>query len=261
MSQIEEVVHDTREEFEVMPVLPLRGLVAFPEMLIHFDVGRLISMKALEQSMQDNQRLFLTAQRDIRTDAPTTDDLFVVGTVCTVKQILRLPGDNIRVLVEGSYRAGVEQFYKEDDGCMRARVFRMETEPGRVSERRKEALVRALQDRFEEYAGLASQITNDVVMTVLDGGEPGYLADYVAQNTPLAYETKQELLEELHDVRRLERVVRVLGHEIEILQIENSIQDKLKEQIDKNQKEYYLREQLKIIQTELGDQDLGEEVE
>ena len=261
MSQIEEVVHDTCEESEVLPVLPLRGLVAFPEMLIHFDVGRLISMKALEQSMQDNQRLFLTAQRDIRTDAPTTDDLFVVGTVCTVKQILRLPGDNIRVLVEGSYRAGVEQFSKEDDGCMRARVFRMETEQGRVSERRKEALVRALQDRFEEYAGLASQITNDVVMTVLDGGEPGYLADYVAQNTPLAYETKQELLEELHDVRRLERVVRVLGHEIEILQIENSIQDKLKEQIDKNQKEYYLREQLKIIQTELGDQDLGEEVE
>ena len=104
MSQIEEVVHDTREESEVLPVLP-RGLVAFPEMLIHFDVGRLISMKALEQSMQDNQRLFLTAQRDIRTDAPTTDDLFVVGTVCTVKQILRLPGDNIRVLVEGSYRA------------------------------------------------------------------------------------------------------------------------------------------------------------
>ena len=157
MSQIEEVVHDTCEESEVLPVLPLRGLVAFPEMLIHFDVGRLISMKALEQSMQDNQRLFLTAQRDIRTDAPTTDDLFVVGTVCTVKQILRLPGDNIRVLVEGSYRAGVEQFSKEDDGCMRACVFRMETEPGRVLERRKEALVRALQDRFEEYAGLASR--------------------------------------------------------------------------------------------------------
>jgi len=261
MSQIEEVVNDTSVASEVLPVLPLRGLVAFPEMLIHFDVGRLISMKALEQSMRDNQRLFLTAQRDIRTDAPTTDDLFVVGTVCTVKQILRLPGDNIRVLVEGSYRAGVEEFSKEEDGCMFARVFRMDTNPGRVAERRKEALVRTLQDRFEEYAGLAQQVTNDVVMTVLDGGEPGYLADYVAQNAPLAFETKQELLEELHDVRRLEQVVRVLGHEIEILQIENSIQDKLKEQIDKNQKEYYLREQLKIIQTELGDQDLGEEVE
>lgn len=261
MSQIEEVVNDTSVASEVLPVLPLRGLVAFPEMLIHFDVGRLISMKALEQSMRDNQRLFLTAQRDIRTDAPTTDDLFVVGTVCTVKQILRLPGDNIRVLVEGSYRAGVEEFSKEEDGCMFARVFRMDTNPGRVAERRKEALVRTLQDRFEEYAGLAQQVTNDVVMTVLDGGEPGYLADYVAQNAPLAFETKQELLEELRDVRRLEQVVRVLGHEIEILQIENSIQDKLKEQIDKNQKEYYLREQLKIIQTELGDQDLGEEVE
>lgn len=261
MSQIEEVVNDTSNGLEVLPVLPLRGLVAFPEMLIHFDVGRLISMKALEQSMRDNQRLFLTAQRDIRTDAPTTDDLFAIGTVCTVKQILRLPGDNIRVLVEGSYRAGVEEFSKEEDGCMFARVFRIETDPGRTSERRKEALVRALQDRFEEYAGLAQQVTNDVVMTVLDGGEPGYLADYVAQNTPLAYETKQDLLEEMHDVRRLEQVIRVLGHEIEILQIENSIQDKLKEQIDKNQKEYYLREQLKIIQTELGDQDLGEEVE
>ena len=260
LSQINELDNEYGSELEMLPVLPLRGLVAFPEMLIHFDVGRLISMKALEQSMKDNQRLFLTAQRDIRTDSPTAEDLFTFGTVCTVKQILRLPGDNIRVLVEGSYRAGVEEFSMQDD-CMFARVFRVDTDAGRTSQRRKEALVRTLQDHFEEYAGLSAHITHDVVMSVLDGGEPGYLADFVAQNTPLSFETKQELLEQLHDVRRLEKVIRVLGNEIEILRIENGIQEKLKEQVDKNQKEYYLREQLKVIQGELGEQDTGDEVE
>lgn len=258
MSQIEEM--ENYLEYETLPVLPLRGLVAFPEMLIHFDVGRLISMKALEQSMRDNQRIFLTAQRDIRTDIPGEDDLFAFGTVCTVKQILKLPGDNIRVLVEGTHRAVVDSFSTQDD-CLFAKVFRMETDPGRASQKRKEALVRTLQERFEEYASLSSHISHDVVMTVLDGGEPGYLADYVAQNTPLEYEVKQDLLEEVHDVRRLEQVIRVIGREIEILRIETDLQEKLKDQVDKNQREYYLREQMKVIQNELGEQDTGDEAE
>lgn len=247
-------------EYELLPVLPLRGLVAFPEMLIHFDVGRLISMKALEQSMKDNQRLFLTAQRDIRTDSPEADDLYTLGTVCTVKQILKLPGDNIRVLVEGTHRAAVDEFSMQDD-CLFAKVVRMDTDPSRVSAKRKQALVRTLQEKFEDYATLSSHLSRDVVMTVLDGGEPGYLSDYVAQNTPLEFEIKQELLEELHDVRRLEQVIRVIGHEIEILRIESELQEKLKEQVDKNQREYYLREQMKVIQSELGEQDVGDEVE
>ncbi len=247
-------------ELEMLPVLPLRGLVAFPEMLIHFDVGRLISMKALEQSMKDSQRLFLTAQRDIRTDTPAAEDLYAMGTVCTVKQILKLPGDNIRVLVEGTHRAEAEEYFVEDD-CLFARVIRRDTDPGRVSEKRRQALVRTLQEKFEDYAAYSSHLSRDVVMTVLDGGEPGYLSDYVAQNTPLEYETKQELLEELHDVRRLEQVIRVIGHEIEILRIESDLQEKLKEQVDKNQREYYLREQMKVIQNELGEQDVGEEAE
>lgn len=248
-------------ELETLPVLPLRGLVAFPEMLIHFDVGRLISMKALEQAMRNNQRIFLTAQCDIRTDTPTEDDLFYLGTVCVVKQILKLPGDNIRVLVEGSYRAAVDTFSSKDN-CLFADVFRVGTDPGaRVSQRRKQALVRTLQDRFEEYAALSSHMSRDIIMSVMDGGEPGYLADYVAQNAPLEYEVKQQLLEELHDVRRLEQVIRVIGHEIDILRIESDLQDKLKEQVDKNQREYYLREQIKVIQNELGEQDVGEEAE
>lgn len=258
--QIDTMENKALFETETLPVLPLRGLVAFPEMLIHFDVGRLISMKALEQSMKDNQRLFLVAQRDIRTDTPTADDLYIFGTICTVKQILKLPGDNIRVLVEGTCRAGVDEFFMQDD-CMFASVFRVDTEPGRTSQRRKQALVRTLQDHFEAYASLTSHLSNDVLLSVLDGGELGYLADYVAQNTPIEYEIKQELLEELHDVRRMEKVIRVIGNEIEILRIETDLQEKLKEQVDKNQREYYLREQMKVIQTELGEQDIGDEVD
>ena len=258
MSQNNEL--DNKEELETLPLLPLRGLVAFPDMLIHFDVGRLLSMKALEQSMENKQRLFLTAQKDIRTDTPGEDDLFLVGTVCTVKQILKLPGDNIRVLVEGSYRAFIESFSMEDN-CMYATVSRLDTNEGRVSQKRKEALVRTLQDRFEEYAQLSNHVSRDVVLNVIDGSEPGYLADYVAQNAALDFDIKQDILEELHDVRRLEKVIRYIGNEIEILRIETDLQEKLKVQVDKNQREYYLREQMKLIHTELGEEDEEEEAE
>ena len=258
MSQNNELDH--KAELETLPLLPLRGLVAFPEMLIHFDVGRLLSMKALEQSMKNKQRLFLTAQRDIRTDTPEEEDLFVIGTVCTVKQILKLPGDNIRVLVEGSYRAKIDTFSMEDD-CMYATVSRLETDPSRVSQRRKQALVRTLQERFEEYATLSTHVSRDVVLNVLDGSEPGYLADYVAQNSPLDFDIKQDILEELHDVRRLEKVIRYIGSEIEILRIETDLQEKLKIQVDKNQREYYLREQMKLIHSELGEDDEEQEAE
>lgn len=238
---------------ETLPVLPLRGLVAFPETLIHFDVGRLISMKALEAAMKGSQRVFLTAQCDISTDLPRSDDLFTIGTICTIKQILRLPGDNIRVLVQGTSRAMVEEFEEENDKCIYARVVCLDTNPGRASQKRREALVRTLQESVEEYAQLSSHVSRDIVMTVLDNDEPGYLADYAAQNLPINYEIKQELLEEMNDVRRLEKMIRVLAHEKDILQLEAELQDKLKEAVDKNQRDYYLREQMKIIQDELGE--------
>ncbi|MGN1014892.1 MAG: endopeptidase La [Butyricicoccus sp.] len=244
---------------ETLPVLPLRGLVAFPETLIHFDVGRLISMKALEAAMKGSQKVFLTAQCDIRTDVPKADDLFTFGTICTIKQILRLPGDNIRVLVQGTARASVLEFEESDDQCIYASVVRIDTEPGRVSMKKKEALVRTLQESFEEYAQLSNHISRDIVMTILDNDDPGYLADYAAQNIPISYEIKQELLEELHDIRRLEQLIKVLAREIEILKIEGDLQEKLREAVDKNQREYYLREQIKVIQDELGEQNTEEE--
>lgn len=250
-------------ELKRLPVLPLRGLTAFPHMIIHFDVGRLMSIRALEASMKSGQMIFLTAQRELKTDTPSPGDLYQIGTVCVVRQILRLPGDNIRVLVEGRTRALAHQFTapeKEDD-CIFAEIEELSDYVIGVTERRAQALVRTAQERFAEYAQNAGRISQDVEMTVAEGGEPGWLADYIAQNLSVEVEAKQEILEELNVTRRLAMVIRLLGEETEILKIENEIQDELKTQIDKNQREYYLREQIKVIQSELGEQDVAAEAE
>ena len=250
-------------EIKRLPVLPLRGLTAFPHMIIHFDVGRLMSIRALEASMKSGQMIFLTAQRELKTDNPSPADLYQIGTVCVVRQILRLPGDNIRVLVEGRTRALAHQFTapeKEDD-CIFAEIEELSDYVIGVTERRAQALVRTAQERFAEYAQNAGRVSQDVEMTVMEGGEPGWLADYIAQNLSVEVEAKQEILEELNVTRRLAMVIRLLGEETEILKIENEIQDELKTQIDKNQREYYLREQIKVIQSELGEQDVAAEAE
>lgn len=250
-------------ELKRLPVLPLRGLTAFPHMIIHFDVGRMMSIRALEASMKSGQMIFLTAQRELKTDTPAPGDLYQIGAVCMVRQILRLPGDNIRVLVEGRSRALAHQFTapEKEDGCIFAEIEELDDYVIGVTERRAQALVRTAQERFAEYAEHASRISQDVEMTVAEGGEPGWLADYIAQNLPVEVEAKQEILEELNVTRRLAMVIRLLGEETEILKIENEIQDELKTQIDKNQREYYLREQIKVIQSELGEQDVAAEAE
>lgn len=248
------------QAIRILPVLPLRGLTAFPEMLIHFDVGRMMSIKALEAAMKNGQHIFLTAQKELKTDIPEAEDLFEVGTVCAIKQILRMPGDNIRVLVEGRSRARAIEFEAmEEGGCLFAKLEQMEEYVSHVSYRREQALVRTVQDRFAEYAEYASRISGDVIMAVAAGGESGYLADYITQNISVDFQIKQEILEELNITKRLTRVIRLLTAETEILKIEGDIQNKLKGQVDKNQREYYLREQIKVIQAELGEQDTAAE--
>lgn len=250
------------QTIRVLPVLPLRGLTAFPQMLIHFDVGRIMSIKALEAAMKDGQNIFLTAQKELKTDTPHAEDLFEVGTICVIKQILRMPGDNIRVLVEGQRRARALEFEAmEQGGCLYAKAELLEEYLPHPSYRREQALVRTVQDRFAEYADYAPRLSSDVVLCVAEGGEPGYLADYIAQNIAVDFEIKQEILEELNVTKRLTRVIRLLTDETEILKIESDIQDELKDQIDKNQREYYLREQIKVIQSELGEQDVSAEVD
>ncbi len=248
---------------ERLPVLPLRGLVAFPNMIIHFDVGRLMSIRALEASMKSEQMIFLTAQKEVKNDLPDSEELYQVGTVCRIRQILRMPGDNIRILVEGHCRAVANCFIKpeEEGGCIYADIAELEDYTYGVPERRAQALIRTAQDRFAEYAENSPRISTDVEMAVAAGGEPGWLADYIVQNISVEAEVKQDVLEELNVTRRLAMVIRVLGEEIEILKIENEIQDELRTQIDKNQREYYLREQMKVIQSELGDQDTASEAE
>ena len=255
-------VNDTNNQ-RMLPVLPLRGLTAFPDMLIHFDVGRAMSIKALEAAMKDGQWIFLTAQKDLKTDRPTADDLYEVGTICIIKQILRLPGDNIRVLVEGKDRARALHYQKSEDGgeCLKAQVEVLYDILPLGGERREQALVRTVQNRFEEYAALAPRLSSDVALTVAAGGNAGYLADYIAQNIPIDFSVKQEVLEELNVNRRLTFLIRLLTEETEILRIEGDIQEKIKAAIDKNQKDYYLREQSKVIQSELGEQDVSAEAE
>lgn len=250
------------QSIRILPVLPLRGLTAFPEMLIHFDVGRIMSIKALEAAMKDGQYIFLTAQKELKTDSPKAKDLFEIGTICVIKQILRMPGDNIRVLVEGRARARALEFESmEEGGCLYAKAEQLEEYLPHASFRREQALVRTVQDRFTEYAEYAPRLSSDVVLAVAAGGDPGYLADYIAQNIAIDFQVKQEILEELNITKRLTRVIRLLTDETEILKIESDIQDQLKDQIDKNQREYYLREQIKVIQSELGEQDLNAEVD
>ena len=238
-------VNDTNNQ-RMLPVLPLRGLTAFPDMLIHFDVGRAMSIKALEAAMKDGQWIFLTAQKDLKTDRPTADDLYEVGTICIIKQILRLPGDNIRVLVEGKDRARALHYQKSEDGgeCLKAQVEVLYDILPLGGERREQALVRTVQNRFEEYAALAPRLSSDVALTVAAGGNAGYLADYIAQNIPIDFSVKQEVLEELNVNRRLTFLIRLLTEETEILRIEGDIQ-----------------EQIKVIQSELGEQDVSAEAE
>ncbi len=248
---------------ERLPVLPLRGLVAFPNMIIHFDVGRVMSIRALEASMKSEQMIFLTAQKEVKNEAPASEDLYQVGTVCRIRQILRMPGDNIRVLVEGYSRAVAHKFTDPEDenGCIFADIAELEDFTYGVPERRSQALIRTAQERFSEYAENSPRISGDVEMAVSAGGEPGWIADYIVQNISVEVDVKQDVLEELNVTRRLALVIRILGEEIEILKIENEIQDELRTQIDKNQREYYLREQIKVIQNELGDQDTASEAE
>lgn len=251
------------QAIRTLPVLPLRGITAFPEMLIHFDVGRAMSIKALEVAMKDGQVLFLTAQKDLKLDEPGIEDLYSTGTIGIVKQILRLPGDNIRVLVEGRARAVAHTFTEGsgDPACFFADTSVLHDEEVQVPMRREQALMRTLQSRFDQYAELSQRISDDVVVTVAAGGAPGYLADFITQNMSIDFDVKQGILEETDPIRRVASVIRLLSDESEILRLENEIQDGLKAKIDQNQREYYLREQIKVIQNELGEQDIAVEAE
>ena len=244
------------EKIRVMPTVALRGLVVFPNMFIHFDVGREKSVNALKKAMDTDQEIFLVTQKDISVDDPDYGELYEIGVVASVKQVLKLPGKsgNVRVAVEGLYRARLIQGLDSAKGNhLKAMIFPVE-EPSvkKDSIDYEKALIRHTKDVFAEYSDCAPQMPADLVTSVLQKTKAGELADYIAGNIMLEYEDRQSILSVINPLRRLEELCVLLANETNLLAIEADIGDKVQEQIDRNQREYYLREQMKVISQELG---------
>ena len=235
-----------------VPTLALRGITVFPGALFHFDVGRQKSIRAMEYAMANGQRIFLVTQRDVAVDNPGQSDLYDLGTYCKVRQILKIPGDSIRVLVEGKQRALMRGLVDEEPYLTADIELLPNMEINRVT-KRDMAMVRNAQELFMEYTTLAPQMASDVIMHVMAAKEPGQLSDYVAQNVQMSYETKQRILEVQEPRRRMALLLRLLTQELEIMHLEQDIQEKVKAQMDKGQRDYYLREQIKAINEELGE--------
>lgn len=238
---------------KTLPLLPLRGLTVFPFMTLYFDVGREKSIKALEEAMINDQLIFLVAQKDASTDSPGEEDIYNIGTISKVKQLLKLQGDTIRVLVEGISRAEIKNIIQKEP------FFVVEVVEGHVEEEFEpnevEALKRRLVSVFEDYVKLSGKVSPDTALSVAELDNISQVSDIIANNIPLKVEQKQEILSEFHPLRRIERLLAIISQETEILEIEKDINTKVRKQIDKVQKEYYLREQMKAIQNELGDRD------
>lgn len=240
-----------------IPVLPLRGLVVFPKMMLHFDVARKKSIEAITKAMNDNQLIFLTAQKDASVNDPTFDEIYNVGVVTKIVQVLKQPDDIVRVVVEGQYRAKIVS----ETACethLEAVVSPI-TERKHPNTARDLALVRLLKGTFENYMELTPKLPTDILFKIGLSTNAGELTDYVAGNVLLDYTIKQSILETLNVSDRLEALVDALQNEIYILEIEQEILDKSKERIDQSQREYYLREQLRTIEDELGLEDSPEQ--
>ena len=236
----------------VMPLLALRGLVVFPGMMLHFDVGRKRSINAVNQAMGEGQLLFLACQKDMRDDEPEADQLFTVGCVARIKQIFHLHGDALRVMVEGVCRAENMEMVQTTP-YFAAAVKELPVAATTGNGMMEKALVRLAGQQFEEYAELSGKLSPDILMGVMAEKKAGELSDYIAINIPLSFEKKQILLEECHATARLRLLVAMLREECDLLSIEQEIEQKVQSQMEDNQRDYYLREQLKAIAGELGE--------
>ncbi len=247
-------------ENKVLPLIPLRGLSVFPHMVLHFDVGREKSIKALEQAMLTDQLIFLTTQKDMDVDLPTVDDYYAVGTLAKVKQMLKLPGDAIRVLVEGLARAKIVSISQETPYI--ETVVSVFSADETVQIKEIEAYVRSIMKAFETYVSVSSKISPDVLTSLSSITDPSRFGDVVASHILLKAAQKQQILEAFDVSKRLELIYQILLDEIEIIEVEKDINEKVRGQLNRSQREYYLREQLKTIKRELGEEnDFDEEVD
>ncbi|NMA87163.1 MAG: endopeptidase La, partial [Tissierellia bacterium] len=249
-------------EKKILPLIPLRGMSIFPHMVIHFDVGREKSINALEKAMVDDSLILLCAQKDAKTEDPEIEDFYHVGTIAKIKQMLKLPGGSIRVLVEGINRGRVVNIIGEED-YFKAEVDELIYDAENIEiDKELEAAMRLVISDLEEYLSISSRLSPDILITVTDIEDPGRLADVIASYINLKIEDHQKILETIDYYKRLEALHKILQEEIELLKIEEKINQRVKKQITKVQKEYYLKEQMRAIQKELGEEeDILEEIE
>lgn len=239
-----------------LPMVALRGLVIFPEMTLHFDVGRQKSVRAVKTAMERKTNIFLTAQIDMECDDPRADDLYRAGVVCEIKQVMKLPGtDTLRVVVYGLYRAELLHLTSANPH-LSAIVQKIQTDDvSQADKKYEEALVRKTEKIFSDYAFFIPKLPTDVIVGVSVRKEASEISDFIISNIPLEYSVKQSLLEELNPLKRCERLCVILTREIELLSIEEEINNKVQDQMEENQREYYLREQIKAISEELNEGD------
>lgn len=246
---------DLTENIIELPVIPLRGLVVFPDMVLHFDVGRRKSVEALKSAMHNNQRVFLVCQKDASVDDPGIDEIFEIGVVCNIKQMVRIPNsDNLRVVVEGVERGKIISVCQTKP-FLNLSINMLHSDYHEIVESEELAYQRAVKKEFESYAAYLPKISNDVIAKVISIDESGALADFICSNTSIDYADKQSVLMELDPLDRLINLLVLLKKEVSTLEIETEIQEKVKEAIDKNQRDYYLREEIKAITDALGESD------
>ncbi|YCA12083.1 endopeptidase La [Bacillus sp. AK128] len=236
----------------IVPLLPLRGLLVYPTMVLHLDVGREKSVQALERAMIDEHLIFLATQKDAGIDTPDEDDIYQVGTLSKVKQMLKLPNGTIRVLVEGLSRGEIHSLIDQEEySSVEVTIF---DDPA-TKDLEEEALMRSLLDYFEQYIKLSKKVSAETYATISDIEEPGRMADLIASHLPLKMKDKQDILETFNVKERLNKLISVINNEKEVLNLEKKIGQRVKRSMERTQKEYYLREQMKAIQKELGDKE------
>lgn len=242
----------TKGKLRRMPLLPLRGLLVYPSMVLHLDVGREKSIHALEKAMVNDSLILLCTQSEINIEEPTSEDIYRVGTVSRVRQMLKLPNGTIRVLVEGVNRAEITEYLPNDEFYEVTLKELHEEEP---NDPEIDALMRTVLNQFEQYTTLSKKVTPEILAAVSDIDEPGRLADVICSHLSLKIKDKQEILETINVRERLEKLLDILNNEREVLELERKISQRVKKQMEKTQKEYYLREQMKAIQKELGEKE------
>src|SRR5699024_1233531 len=241
------------EQFTTIPLLPLRGLLVFPSMVLHLDVGREKSIASIEKAMVEKKIIFLTAQKKVSVTEPKKDDIFAIGTVAKINHMIKLPNGTIRVLVEGLYRGEMTRYIHNDSDSVSVEVKKLIEERGNANE--EEALMRSLLEQFERYITVSQKMTKETLESVSDIDEPGRFADMITSHLSLKLKNKQRLLETLSVTDRMKHLIKAISNEKKVLDLEQKIGKRVKTSMERTQKEYYLREQLKAIQKELGEHD------